>query len=261
MSFSQTYAAVVTLAEELADASATILRREFRKDMTWQNKADGTPVTRIDQDIETMWRKAITHRFPDHGMIGEEYDPVRTDATWQWAMDPIDGTLSFISGKPLFGSLIGIIHQRRPIYGIIDHPALDERWCGGVDHPTRRNGKLCRVRGGSTLEKAMLCATSPHMFPRDDAVAFERLRSQTGYVSYGSDCHAYAQLASGQVDMIAESDMKDGDYCALVPVIEAAGGIITDWNGNPLAPGSNGTVLACGDAPLHQQALRILASG
>jgi inositol-phosphate phosphatase/L-galactose 1-phosphate phosphatase/histidinol-phosphatase len=202
----------------------------------------------------------IAAHYPSHGILGEEQAPERTDAPFVWVLDPIDGTKAFVTGKPLFGTLIALVHDGRPIVGVIDMPALDERWVGGEGLPSTRNGRPARVRRCAGLETAWLYATSPQMFEGADAAAFERLRRACYAAIYGADCYAYGLLACGWVDVVCEASLQPYDYCALVPIIEGAGGIITDWEGEPLGLYSDGRVLAAGDAGAHAQALRALTS-
>jgi inositol-phosphate phosphatase/L-galactose 1-phosphate phosphatase/histidinol-phosphatase len=252
---------LLALAGRMADASGDILRRYFRKDIRFDDKADLTPVTAADREVEKLLRGMIEDHFPDHGIVGEEFGAVREDAEYVWVLDPIDGTSGFVTGKPLFGTLIGCVHRGAPLFGVIDHPALRERWTGGAGIPTTFNGKRVRVRPCARISDAMLYATTPHMFVGADAYAFEALCEAVKRPQYGADCYAYALLASGFVDLVVEAGMKPCDYCALAPVVQAAGGIMTDWEGRPLTLGSDGRVIAAGDERMHASALKILAAG
>jgi inositol-phosphate phosphatase/L-galactose 1-phosphate phosphatase/histidinol-phosphatase len=251
----------LTLAERMADASGEVLRRYFRKDLRFDDKADLTPVTAADREVETLLRGMIEAEHPDHGIVGEEFGAVREDADTVWVLDPIDGTGGFVTGKPLFGTLIGCLHKGVPIAGVIDHPALRERWVGGEGVPTTFNGQRVRARPCARIADAMLYATTPHMFVGGDAYAFDALCEAVKRPQYGADCYAYGLLASGFVDLVVEASMKPSDYCALAPVVEAAGGIITDWAGRPLGLKSDGRVIAAGDARIHARALKILSAG
>lgn len=253
--------ALVGLAERMADASGTVLRGYFRTDIRAYEKADSTPVTIADREVETALREMIEAEFPDHGVVGEEFAPVRRDAPYVWVVDPLDGTSGFITGKPLFGTLIGCVHDGIPILGLIDHPVLRERWIGGEGLPTAFNGERVRVRSCAKLSEAMLYATTPHMFVGADAYAFETLCEAVKRPQYGADCYAYAMLATGFVDLVVEANMKPCDFCALAPVVQAAGGIMTDWQGKPLGLDSDGRVIAAGDERVHTEALKILSAG
>jgi len=253
--------AFTALAQRMADASGEILRRYFRTAVAAEDKPDQSPVTIADRETEETLRAMIEAEFPEHGIIGEEFGETRTDAEYVWTLDPLDGTAAFITGKPLFGTLIGLLHQGTPVFGIIDHPITGERWSGGSGMGATCNGEKVQTRACGDLSQAMLYATTPHMFSGDAARAFERLCQAVKRPQYGADCYAYGLLASGFVDLVAETTMKVCDYCALVPVVEAAGGVISDWSGKPLGLTSDGSVLAAGDSQLHKQALAVLGEG
>jgi inositol-phosphate phosphatase/L-galactose 1-phosphate phosphatase/histidinol-phosphatase len=251
--------AFVILAERLAEAVRPIVMGYFRSGVTIDDKADTTPVTVADREAETAMRRLIADACPDHGILGEEYGADRVDATYVWVLDPIDGTKSFVTGKPLFGTLIALLREGTPIVGVIDMPALGERWIGVDGRPTTFNGRPARVRPCPDLDRAWLYASSPHMFPGADAEAFERLRLKCRAAIYGADCYAYGLLASGTVDLVCEATTKPHDYCALVPVVAGAGGMISDWRGRPLGLESDGRVLAAGDEGAHATAREVLA--
>ena len=252
---------ILALAGHMADASGVILRRYFRSGIRVDDKPDMTPVTAADREVEKVLRAMIEAQFPDHGIVGEEFPAVREDADTVWVLDPIDGTSGFITGKPLFGTLIGCVQKGLPVAGLIDHPALNERWVGGEGVATTFNGTRARVRRCARISDAMLYATTPHMFVGGDAYAFEALCEAVKRPQYGADCYAYGLLASGFIDLVVEASMKPSDYCALAPVVEAAGGTMTDWDGRPLTLHSDGRVIAAGDARIHARALKILQSG
>jgi inositol-phosphate phosphatase/L-galactose 1-phosphate phosphatase/histidinol-phosphatase len=226
-------------------------------------KADDTPVTVADREAEAVMRRMIEEAFPDHGIVGEEYGEVRRNADWVWALDPIDGTKSFVTGKPLFGTLIALLHEGRPVVGVIDMPALGERWLGVDGRATtfigRNGGREAHSRACPALAGAWLYTTSPQMFCGRDAEAFQRLGGSCRACIYGGDCYAYGLVANGTVDLVCESAMQPYDYCALVPVVAGAGGMITDWSGAPLTLASDGRVLAAGDPSLHAAAREMLA--
>ena len=251
----------IALAEKLANAARLISLRHFRSSLTIEDKADDSPVTIADREAEAAMRGIIEESFPDHGIFGEEFGKVRSDAEYIWVLDPIDGTQPFVTGIPLFGTLIALVHRGKPVVGVLDCPALNERWVGVEGRPTTYNGQPAGVRACEELNRAWLLATSPHMFPGDDFEAFERLRKKTrrGRAVYGGECYAYGLLANGSVDLVVEATMQPYDYLAHVPVINGAGGIITDWQGEPLNLNSDGRVLAAGDARMHKVALEVLA--
>jgi len=251
---------LVELALALADAAGEAIRPFFRHPLAVDDKADLSPVTAADRAAEAAMRSLIERRFPDHGIIGEEFGRVRDDAELVWVLDPIDGTKSFISGVPLFGTLIALTRGGQPILGIIDQPISRERWCGVVGQESTHNGAKIRTRPCPTLAAATLFATSPDMFQGADAAAFARLKSAAKLTRHGGDCYAYGLVASGFIDCVVEAGLKPYDYCALAPVIEGAGGIMTDWQGRALGLASDGRVLAAGDRGLHAAARALLAA-
>jgi len=255
-------AAHFALAEALADAARAVIAGYFRSKIAVSDKSDRSPVTIADREAEAAMRGLIEARFPDHGILGEEYGSVRAEAEHLWVLDPIDGTKSFISGIPLFGTLIALLHRGRPVLGVIDQPILRERWLGAAGRPTTLNGAPVRTRPCGSLAAATLFSTAPDsMFAGIEAEGFARLRRAVKLMRAGADCYGYAQLASGFIDLVVESQLKPYDYCALVPVIEGAGGTITDWQGRALGLASDGKVIASGDPTLAAPARAQLAGG
>ena len=252
--------AFLALAADLADAAGEVIRPYFRQPIRVDDKPDLSPVTVADRAAEAAMRRLIAARFPEHGIIGEEYGPERADAEFVWVLDPIDGTKSFISGVPLFGTLIALAHQGRPILGIIDQPISRERWIGAAGRATAFNGNPVRCRPCASLSAATVFSTSPDMFKGPDAAAFGRVSAVAKLVRFGADCYAYGLLAHGLIDLVIESSLKPYDFCAMVPVVEGAGGIATDWQGAPLSLASDGRVLVAGDRNAHRQALALLAA-
>jgi inositol-phosphate phosphatase/L-galactose 1-phosphate phosphatase/histidinol-phosphatase len=207
-----------------------------------------------------VMRRLIAARFPDHGIIGEEFGREREDAEFVWVLDPIDGTKSFISGVPLFGTLIALARRGRPILGIIDQPISRERWIGAAGRPTLFNGAPIHCRPCPSLEAATLFATSPDMFRGGDAARFARVSAAVKLVRFGADCYAYGLLAHGFVDLVIEASLKPHDFSAMLPIIEGAGGIVSDWRGAKLTTASDGRLVAAGDRRTHEAALRLLAA-
>jgi inositol-phosphate phosphatase/L-galactose 1-phosphate phosphatase/histidinol-phosphatase len=253
-------AAFLDLALRLADTAGPIIKRHFRSGAAILDKADQSPVTIADRDSEAAMRELIAKHAPDHGILGEEHGADRIDAEYVWVLDPIDGTKSFVTGKPLFGTLIALTHRGRPVIGIIDQPVLGERWIGIADSPARFNGRPIRTRACADLTEAWMYATTPQMFVGPDEAAYNRLAASVKFPLYGADCYAYGLLASGWADLVCEASLKPYDWCALVPVVEGAGGRITDWQGRPLGLEPVGRVLAAGDATLHAKALAVLGA-
>ena len=253
-------AALIAFANELADAAGGIVRRYFRRGVAVDDKADLSPVTIADREAELALRALIETRFPEHGILGEEHGSRRTDAERVWVLDPIDGTKSFISGVPLFGTLIALAERGTPVLGVIDQPISRERWIGARGHKSTLNGAPISTRACPTLAAAALFATSPDMFRGADAEGFQRLKGAVKLARFGGDCYAYGLLAAGFIDLVVEAGLKPYDYAALAPVIAGAGGSMTDWSGKPLGLGSDGRVLACGDPRLAGAARGLLAS-
>jgi inositol-phosphate phosphatase/L-galactose 1-phosphate phosphatase/histidinol-phosphatase len=211
-----------------------------------------------DREAEMAMRRLIAARFPDHGVIGEEFGREREDAELVWVLDPIDGTKSFISGVPLFGTLIALARHGRPVLGIIDQPISRERWVGAAGRPTLFNGAPISCRPCASLDAATLFATSPDMFRGEDAARFARVAAAVKLVRFGADCYAYGLLAHGFIDLVVEASLKPYDFSALLPIIEGAGGIATDWQGRPLTIESDGRIAVAGDRRAHEAALRLL---
>ncbi|MFO0998511.1 MAG: histidinol-phosphatase [Alphaproteobacteria bacterium] len=247
------------IANEMADVAGAIVRRYFRTGISVDTKHDQSPVTEADRAVEAAIRDLIDHNHPDHGIFGEEHGTVRTDAEYVWVIDPIDGTKAFITGIPLFGTLIALLHRGRPVLGVIDQPVLKERWIGVAGGKTLLNGRPVETRPCEKLSDAYLFTTTPEMYQGPNVAAFERLKAAVQFARFGGDCYAFGLLASGFIDVITEASLKPYDYCALVPVVESAGGVMTDWQGKPLGLHSDGRVIAAGDRRIHEQALARLA--
>lgn len=246
-------------AVELAHTAATVTLPFFRGDYTQENKAgpDGfDPVTEADRAAEAAIRRAIAARYPDHGVIGEEYGEDRPDADHVWILDPIDGTRAFIVGLPLWTTLIALRVEARPRVGVIAQPYLDEIFLGGPSGARLLRGGTeteLKVRPCARLTDAVLSTTDPDMFTGPELGAWTQARAAARLVRLGCDAYAYAMVAAGRIDLVAESGLKVWDWSALVPVVEAAGGQVTDWRGGP--PSDNGQIIAVGDARVREQAL------
>ncbi|MGH7123578.1 MAG: inositol monophosphatase family protein [Stellaceae bacterium] len=251
----------LALAVELADEARSLVRPRFRTRVSTEEKADGSPVTEIDTALEARLRERIRARFPGHGVVGEESGAERGDTDWVWVLDPIDGTQSFILGKPTFATLIGLMFRGKPVLGVIEHPALGDRWVGAAGSPTLFNGAPARVRACARVSEAALSTTGPNWFSPDELVAFDRVRGSAKVQHWGGDCHAFGLIASGFIDLVIESSHHLHDFCALVPVLEGAGGIMTDWAGRALGAGRGPRVIAAGDRRVHAEALALLGAG
>ncbi|MCG8451245.1 MAG: inositol monophosphatase family protein [Pirellulales bacterium] len=251
-----TYAA---FAERLADASRAIILEAVDRPRAVQIKPDASPVTETDCAVEERLRQMIGREYPDHGVMGEEFADRDLAAEWVWVLDPIDGTKAWIAGLPVYGTLIALARDGVPVLGVIDHPATGERWLGGRGLGARLNGQPIAVRSCGRLADALLCTSTPDHYKGADRAAYERLTGAVCWTSYGGSCYAHARLATGYLDLGFEAAHDPVDYCAIAPVVEAAGGVITDWEGAPLTIRSGRRFLAAGDRNIHAQALEILA--
>jgi inositol-phosphate phosphatase/L-galactose 1-phosphate phosphatase/histidinol-phosphatase len=252
-------AELVALANSLADAARPIAARYFRTPVTVDDKSDQSPVTIADREAETAMRALLGKHVPAHGIFGEEHGVERADAEYVWVLDPIDGTKAFITGLPIFGTLIALLHRGVPVLGIIDQPISKERWIGANGRPSTLNDKPIKVRACAALDKAYMYSTAPLMFPGPTAKRHEALAEKVKLFRWGGDCYAYGLLAAGHVDLVVENSLKLYDFAALVPVIKGAGGMITDWKGRELDIHSDGSVLAAGDPAIHRAASAVLA--
>jgi len=247
------------LVERMADASGEIICRYFRADpatLQAESKSDESPVTIADRSAEAAMRTLIEDAYPEHGIFGEEFDFVRTDAEYAWVLDPIDGTRAFVTGMPVFGTLIALMQNGRPILGMINQPILNERWIGIAGRQTTLNGRPVSTSNVTRLADAAQYSTDPDMFGHgDDRAKVDAMLAEVKSKRYGGDCYAYALLASGFVDLVVEASLKIYDFMPLVPVVEGAGGVMTDWNGAALTRESDGHVVAAATAACHAAAL------
>lgn len=255
---------LVQIANAALDASGAAIRPYFRIGLGADNKADESPVTAADRKAEEVLRAFLAKATPEFGIIGEEFPAHNSCAKYVWVIDPIDGTRAFITGRTSFTTLLGLLEDGLPVLGFIDQPILQERWSGGrgvAAHFSSAFGGVPRTKATVTLAEAELSCTSPEMIQGagDDAVRrFNQLKQVTKRVYWGGDAYAFGLLALGQIDIVAEHDLKPWDWAALAPVIEAAGGIVTDWAGEPLKLGCDGSVLASANRALHTAALAAL---
>lgn len=248
------------LAIEMADTARKITLSYFGGDFDVETKADQSPVTMADRQTEKRLREMIHQQFPDDGIFGEEFGEYNTDAEYVWIIDPIDGTGSFVFGIPLYGCLISRLKNNIPQLGIIDMPAIDQRWIGNLSKPSIHNKSECKTSRCEELSQARLMCTTPDMFNAEEAVKFEHISQQVAMRRFGGDCFCYGLLSSGQIDLVVESDLKPYDFLALVTIVEGAGGVITDWHGRPLTMSSGNQVIAAATAELHSAAIEILSS-
>jgi myo-inositol-1(or 4)-monophosphatase len=261
MSFSEhaDFPKALALAGQLADVARAIALEHFRAPLAVERKSDGSPVTIVDRGIETQMRRMIRAAFPGHAIRGEEF-AAEGDGEFTWVLDPIDGTKSFVTGFPLFGSLIALLQEDRPVIGVIEAPAIKERWVGCEGRPTRFNGKEVRTSSAQTIEQAVIYTTTPDTFNTEERRRFEALGSRALLRRYGGDCYLYGMLASGHCELVIEVQLKPHDFMAAIPVVEGAGGRISDWRGAALTSSSEGRVVAACTEALWRQAVKELGA-
>jgi inositol-phosphate phosphatase/L-galactose 1-phosphate phosphatase/histidinol-phosphatase len=248
------------IAHALADAAASHSLRLFRTPLEVIAKADESPVTQADRAAEAAMRDILGAERPADGIFGEEHGRERLDAENVWVLDPIDGTRSFITGSPLWGTLIALVRAGRVELGMVDMPVLGERWVGQAGLGAQRNGQAVHASACSTVAEARIVTTSPDIFNAADWQAFDTLSRRCAMRRFGGDCYGYAQLAGGTIDLVVETGLQPYDYLGPAGLIEAAGGVITDWQGQPLGLASDGRVIAAATRELHRQALAMLAA-
>lgn len=249
-----------SFAGHLADLARIEILQLYRTRLVIDDKADASPVTLADRNAEAMMRSAIEVAYPQHGIIGEEFGNVRENAEWVWVLDPVDGTKSFICGRATFVTLIGLLHRGVPVLGVIDQPVMAERWLGGVGLGTTLNGMLAFPSGECTLARARMGSTGPEYYNAEGLAKVHRLQAATRFTLWGGDGYLFGQLASGGLEIAIEQGLKLHDFAALAPVVQGAGGVMTDWQGRALGMASAGDVLACATPALHAAALANMQS-
>ncbi len=244
-------------AIELAQLSGDFIRPYFRSDhLSIELKQDRTIVTEADRGAEKLMREAIERRFPEHGILGEEYGPKNADAEYVWVLDPIDGTVSFAHGVPLFGTLIALSRRGQPVLGVIHQPILGELLIGDGT-TTTLNGRPVHTRAIENLEEAtVLCTDLKHVAMHQDAGRFQALIERTKLPRGWGDCYGYLLLASGRADVMCDPIMNPWDIAALVPVVRGAGGVITSWEGGE--PVNAKAIIAAATPNLHAEVLGVL---
>ncbi|MEO6299892.1 MAG: inositol monophosphatase family protein [Paracoccaceae bacterium] len=255
-------AELISTAAELADAARVATLLHFRSDgLTADNKEQirFDPVTVADRLSEQRMRAILALRRPQDGILGEEFGPVAGTSGLTWVLDPIDGTRGYLSGTPTWGVLISVADETGPIYGLIDQPYIRERFEGGlgraeVNGPMGR--RVLKTRTARPLSEAILFSTFPEVGTAEEGAAFRKVAPKARLVRYGTDCYAYALIAAGQIDLVIEAGLQPYDVQAPIAVIEAAGGVVTDWQGRPCHQG--GRVLAAANATIHAEALALL---
>ncbi len=248
-------------AIEIARAARPLPLGHFRAGLDVEAKADESPVTVADRATEARLRDEIARRFPDHGILGEEYGTQGLDREWVWVIDPIDGTKSFITGHPMWGMLLGLLHHGVPVLGVVQMPALDEIAVGVRGGGATLNGAPIRCRRVAPEAAYLNLNEVPRMLAGPDRAACERLLAAGRYARATADCYSYVQLAAGWIDGVVDYGLEPYDYLPVLPLVEAAGGVMTDWQGRALGPGSDGRVVAAGSPAVHAHLLRVIAGG
>ncbi|MCU0906632.1 MAG: inositol monophosphatase family protein [Rhodobacteraceae bacterium] len=246
------------IASALADVARGIAMRHFRKGLEVSFKSDLSPVTVADREVEAALREMLGRLVPADGILGEEMESFGLERARVWVIDPIDGTGAFATGSPLFGCLIGLLVGGRPALGVIDAPATGERWTALQGAGATLNGLPCRVSGCARLADASVSSTSIHLYAPEPLAAFQRVTARAACARLGGDCYAYGLVAAGHLDAVVETGLQPYDYLPIVPIIEEAGGHITDWSGAPLDLTSRGDVVAAASLSLHAELLEHL---
>lgn len=254
------HAEYLAFAERLADQSGRMLLEAKDKVPVVDIKSDASFVTTTDKAVETALRAMILEAYPEHGILGEEFDNINIDADFVWVIDPIDGTAAFVAGIPVYGTLIGLAWQGQPFVGVIDHPVTSDRWTGVSGRLALHNGKPVKVRSNASLETAYATCSNSDFMDEAELARFTVLRKRVQYVQYGGSCYSYGVLASGRTDLAVDSGLDPFDVYASAAIIEGAGGFMTDWNGNPLSFHMAGHVVAAGDRARLDDAIAILRS-
>ena len=254
---------IINFANLLADTASKISKKYYRLANGEVAKEDDSPVTIADREIEQKIRELIFEKYPDHGIIGEEYGNHQEHRDYTWIIDPIDGTSSFIVGRPIFGNLIALTFKQTVILGIINQPINNERWLGIQGQGSWFNGQKISTRNCKKINDAVLSSSSPYFFKDQNKIIFDEICKHTKYqkiggVVYGGDCYAYGCLASGFVDFIIVPELKIYDFASHIPIIKNAGGVITDWSGNDLKLESNTKLIASSTPKLHDEVLKII---
>jgi len=244
----------IEIGNEMAGEAGEIIRQYFRQPFDIENKDDKTPVTIADRAVEQRLREMVEKVRPDDGIMGEEFGPKESKSGLTWVFDPIDGTKSFIVGRPTFGTLIALWDGDTPLMGIIDQPILKECWIGVKDQPTTFNGKEVRTRPCAHLKDAVSACTSP----RQIEDLWPSLYDKTQTIVWGGDCYSYGLMANGWLDLIIEGGLGTYDFAAIPPIVEGAGGLMCDWDGKPLTLNSDGMTVAMGDPALKEDVLGLI---
>ena len=247
---------------DLATTSGQAILPFFRTALTAEDKSRGgifDPVTEADRAGETAMRRMIAAHFPLHGIVGEEFGAERADSEFVWVLDPVDGTRAFMAGLPLWGTLIGLLRDGAPVYGLMHQPFIGERFFGDgatAGYTGPHGARPLMTRRCRSIADAVMSTTSPRLFETGTMPGFERVEAAVKLTRFGYDCYAYCMLAAGHLDLVVEAGLKPYDIAPLIPIIEGAGGVVTTWDGGSAAGG--GSIVASGDKGLHDSVLKLL---
>ncbi|PPR50940.1 MAG: Histidinol-phosphatase [Alphaproteobacteria bacterium MarineAlpha5_Bin5] len=252
------YQEYVEFANKLADEASKISMQYFRTKLSIDQKNDMSPVTIADQNTEIKIREMINNKYPNHGILGEEFEAIKPDSEFVWVIDPIDGTRSFIAGHKDFGNLIALTQNNNPILGIINCPAHQERWVGIINKETTMNNNVVKTSNTSLINESHFCTSGLYLEDEHFKKSCDKIINKTKYYRLGGDCYMYGMVASGLIEIVLEDTLKTHDYMALIPVIEGAGGVVTDKYGNPVTINSEGSIVASANKSLHNQIINII---
>ena len=250
----------IKFAHLLSDKSESLILKYFRTKLKIKSKADNSPVTIADTESELLIRKLITTNYPNHGIISEEHSDLNPNAEFVWVIDPIDGTRSFIAGHKDFGTLIALLYKNIPILGIINCPAHKERWQGIINKKTYLNGKVTSTSKINNLNKCYSFSSGLYFEDPNFKKLYDKLIKKVKYYRFGGDCYMYGMLASGFIDIVVEDTLKIHDYMALIPIIEGAGGKVSDRYGKKITINSKGSFVGSCSQNIHKQVIKILNS-
>jgi len=246
-------------ALEITERASEIPRKYFRSEFDVEHKQDKSPVTIADQETEQFIREALQSQFPDHAIFGEEFGRGETNCEYEWVIDPIDGTRSFVSGMPLYGMLLALIKNDQPKLGVIRMPELGEVYVGDCQTATRNRSETLQCSDITSIHDAIIYINEGEKINQVNPQLFKALSECGRVMRLGYDCYPHALLAAGKVDAVIDFDLKPYDYFSLIPVIEGAGGVITDWFGGALTMESKGDVVSAATGVLHDQTLKLIA--
>tara|TARA_Y100001970_G_scaffold285632_1_gene405912 strand:- start:832 stop:1608 length:777 start_codon:yes stop_codon:yes gene_type:complete len=242
----------------LADESEKIIKKYFRTSLDVDSKEDQSPVTIADKEVELKIREIIKNHYPEHGILGEEFDQTNIESEYIWVIDPIDGTRSFIAGHKDFGTLIALVYNNKPIVGIINCPMHNERWVGIINKETTMNNKVVKTSKTNVINESYFCTSGLYLEDDHFKKSCDKIINKSKYYRLGGDCYMYGMIASGLIEIVLEDTLKTHDYMALIPVIEGAGGVVTDKYGSPVTINSDGSIVASANKSLHNQIINII---